>query len=512
MRRLKGIIVPVLSSSWLAACATSAVEMAPDRADRPWTPATTASGEIIAGEKAPPERPAGTSYLLPQNKDLGTVPPPLAVDRNKAYSLAALIDIAESNNPLTRIAWNDARNVALLAGIAEATFLPKLTASAVGGYQVSNGQNSALGTSIGGGTNAKGTVSALSLEWLLFDFGERAAAVEAAKQASVISNIAFTAAHQQVIYAVTLGFYANAAARAHVDTATQSLKNAENVEAAAENRYKQGIGTTIEAAQARQATAQARLALVQAKGAAQNSYLSLISAMGISPLTQIKVADVSHRKLSLTMTGRIEDIISDSLARRPDVLAAYAAEKASLAKVNEAEAEFLPKLFLSSTGTYNTGSLALTGIPAIGQQGTSTLNLSNNQLGATILAGVTVPLYDGGTRLAILQQAQANADNANIKLIRTREEAVRQIVLADNALHTSLSAYSASTALAAAAQTTFDAALTAYRSGVGSITDATLAQSQLLVAKNTAIDAYNAALSAAATLALAAGALGAAPE
>ena len=58
-----------------------------------------------------------------------------------------------------------------------------------------------------------------------------------------------------------------------------------------------------------------------------------------------------------------------------------------------------------------------------------------------------------------------------------REDAVRQIVLASNALHTSLSAYAASRSVETAAQTTFDAALSAYRSGVGSITDLTLAES-----------------------------------
>ena len=58
---------------------------------------------------------------------------------------------------------------------------------------------------------------------------------------------------------------------------------------------------------------------------------------------------------------------------------------------------------------------------------------------------------------------------------------------------------------------TFDAALAAYRNGVGSITDVAIAERQLLVAKNAATDAYSTALSAAATLALVAGALGSAP-
>jgi outer membrane protein len=70
----------------------------------------------------------------------------------------------------------------------------------------------------------------------------------------------------------------------------------------------------------------------------------------------------------------------------------------------------------------------------------------------------------------------------------------------------------AADALASAAQITFDAALEAYRSGVGSITDTTRAESALLEAQNASTDAYSAALSSAATLALAAGTLGTAPD
>jgi outer membrane protein len=286
-----------------------------------------------------------------------------------------------------------------------------------------------------------GTISLLSFEWLLFDFGQRDAIVEVANQASVISNIGFTAAHQQVIYDVSSAFYAYAAARARVGNAVQSLKNVESVQAAAEDRLKREIGTAIEVANPRQATAQARLTMVQATGAAQNAYLSLISAIGISPLTQIKVTDVSDRKLSPELAGSVDKVISAALARRPDILA-YAAQKASLANIRAAEAEFFPKLFIAGTGSYNNGTLSVSGIPSIGNA-PSILNLSPKGFGGTVLAGVAVPVFDGGTRAAILEQAQAKADNAGLALTRSSDEAVRQIVLANNALRTSLSAYNA---------------------------------------------------------------------
>jgi outer membrane protein TolC len=167
--------------------------MAPDQPDRPWAPATNAGGEIIPGAGASPEQSGAATYVLPANSELADLPSPFGLDRTRTYSLAELIDIAQSNNPLTRSAWNNARDVALAAGIAKCTYLPRLTAAAISGYQISLGQFAGpLGTTVNDLT-AHGTISLVSFEWLLFDFGQRAAVVEAANQASVISNIGLEA-------------------------------------------------------------------------------------------------------------------------------------------------------------------------------------------------------------------------------------------------------------------------------------------------------------------------------
>jgi outer membrane protein len=172
MRRLKRAVALAIASICLAGCAISALDMAPERPDQPWNPATTATGEIIPGAKAPPDN-SGGSYVLPSNAEVaGVPPPPPGVDLNRAYTLPELIDIAEMNNPLMRTAWNDARKVALAAGIAESTYLPRITASAAGAFLTSEASNSATVTAgplaVGGNSNpstsARGTISAVSLE------------------------------------------------------------------------------------------------------------------------------------------------------------------------------------------------------------------------------------------------------------------------------------------------------------------------------------------------------------
>jgi outer membrane protein len=513
MRRLNPpFALAILAAAGLAGCATSSLDMAPDRPDRPWQPQTDTTGAIVPGSltSAKPAQPAH-SYQLPANPALAAVPPPPALQQEHAYGLPELIDMAESENPLTRIAWNDARNVALAAGIAKSAYLPQLSFAAMGQYASAQGPNSsALGDSSASGSG-HGATSVLSLQWLLFDFGGRAARVEAASQASVMANIGFTAVHQQVIFDVSVAFYAYQAARGRIGTTQQGLQNAEAILNAAQSRYKHGMGTVIEVAQANQNRAQAKLALVQAQGAESNSYLMLISAMGISPLSKPTIAVMPTRTLPAPMNDSIDRIVSAAIARRPDVLSAYAAERVNLAKVKSAESEFMPKVFVTASGAYNTGNSSISAVPSIGQQ-LPTVNLSGGRYGGSVIVGVTIPLYDGGLRSAVLAQARNDADSASTRLARSREEAVRQIVVAQNTLQTSLAANAAAKELLAAAQTTYDAAFDAYRHGVGSVTDALLAQNQLLVAKNADADSYSGALSAAAALALATGSVDSIPK
>ena len=123
-----------------------------------------------------------------------------------------------------------------------------------------------------------------------------------------------------------------------------------------------------------------------------------------------------------------------------------------------------------------------------------------------------MPLYDGGSRAALQatgpRQGRQGPDNAGRQI---RNEGRSPNRGGKNTLKTSLSAYRAPHGAGRGGADPFNAALIAYRNGVGSITDVTLAERQLLVAKNAATDAYSTALSAAATLALAAGVLGSAP-
>ena len=508
--RLLPLVLPL---AWaLAGCAADSIDAAPPAPDKPWTPRVAANGEIQPGP--PSAAPQAKTFILPENRGAGQIGAAPPVDPGHIYDLAELIDLAERNNPATRIAWNAARDAALATGIVKSAYLPRVVVAATGLYQASKGSDrltaGPLSTGLTNPESADGVISAVTLNWLLFDFGQRDALAQAAEQASIISNIAFTAAHQQVIFDVSSAFYALAAARARRGANDLSLRNAQEVLDAAEARKKKGVGTSIEAAEARQGVAQARLLVVQAEGAEKNATVDLIAAVGLAPTTKLRVADVGRRSLSASMARAIDRKIENALARRPDVLQAYAAERASEAKLRAAQAEMLPKVFLSGTANYNAGNLTASTIFPTGLQ-TPISNLSGGRYGGTVLLGAAMPLYDGGVRAAIIEQAQVGVDTAATHLARTRQQAIRQIAVANTTLTTSLASFEAARALVAASETSYAAALAAYRSGVGDISAVSLGQTRLLQARNAQADAYSSALSSAALLALATGSLGSAP-
>ena len=60
----------------------------------------------------------------------------LIIDQSKTYSLAELIDLAESHNPATRVAWEQARSQAAALGIARSELYPTLAAAALSRWLV----------------------------------------------------------------------------------------------------------------------------------------------------------------------------------------------------------------------------------------------------------------------------------------------------------------------------------------------------------------------------------------
>lgn len=493
-----GLALAGLTALGLAACAPSSLSLAPESAT---TPYRGVAGEAAVGG-------GGADYSVTPDASMPIVIAAPQLDANHSYSLPELINIAQLSNPVTRAAWQRAREAAAATGAVEATYLPILTADVLAGYAVTSntvpGIDTPLITVSSGSVTSSGlqVAPALAVKWLLFDFGGRDAALASARQLSFAANVTFNAAHQKLIFDVSNAFFQYSAARSQTRINREALANTKVVLAASEARLGQGIATTMEVAQAKQQVAQAEFDLTQATGRERNTYHYLLESMGISPTTKINVQDVSGRALPRAVPTDLDNLIVASLQRRPDVQAAFARVKANKEGIAAARAEFMPKIAMTGTANQVIGHYSVND-SRFGTMG----SLDVNQPNAALLLGVTMPIFDGGLRDARMEAAVAQAAASEQEFAQMQNMAAREIVVAYDVLRTSLSGYAAATELVNAAQTNYDATLDYYKNGLGTLSDISVGQTGLLKAQYARAQARSDSLSAAATMAFATGQL-----
>ena len=468
-------------------------DLAPASPDTPWQ---------FEPSKESPTAPApaasgGRRFAVPENTEV-QLPSPADIDPNHVYSLVELIDIAQRRNPATRVAWEQARQAAINVGIARAAYLPALTASAVAGWEhfalpfPSNlvPQGFIL-------FNAQELIPQLAVNYLLLDFGGRAAAVEAAGQLSIAGNVAFTAAHQQLIFNVARAYFTLDGADAAVRAARQGLADAQVVQQSAEALFGRGLDTIVDVQLARRATAQAQYDLAQANTAQHDAMYTLLAAMDLPPTTKLRVADASARPLPQRTARAVDDMLGEALRRRPDLLADVAKLRATDAEITAARSALAPKISLGANVQGNLGRLNVNNSPYFSV---------NKPQGAALLK-FEWPLYTGGLLQNKLSLAQSKREEAAAGLNERVDQALREMALAYDQVDTGLQQYDAAIALQTASEAAFHSASNSYAHGVGTLTDATSAQTGLASARAAVARAHSQSLVNAAALAFATGAL-----
>lgn len=473
----------------MSGCFPSVENLAPQSPDKPWQLAkTTDNNGTSLGTRPKFELPANLTIPCKHNE--------IVVDIGHVYNLSELIDLAQISNPDTRIAWEQSKQAASLVGLVEATYLPQISAEVIGGYQ--HTPLPAPGTLFPAGNvelDTKEVIPSLVIKWLLFDFGKRDSLMEAANQISIASNVAFTGAHQKLIFEVSKAYFALDAERMQLHVAQDALKSARILQDAAEAKRNSGLETVTEVAIARRETAKAQFSLERAKASNNDAYYALMEAMGLTPTLKLRIADSSGRPLPKDLADNMNIYINRALARRPDIIAALARLRASEAEVSAAKASFRPSIGLTGAAYQGIESLHIDKMP----------NSKVNKLGTAIFLSVKYPLYDGGIRNNSLSIARSKSAAAADELAKVQDAAVRQVARAYDTVNSALAEYESAQTLVKASNLAYDAALESYRLGVGTFTNAVSTETERAYAQSALADAYAAVLTAAAALAFSAG-------
>jgi outer membrane protein len=439
----------------------------------------------------------------------GEVGSRVAINPRKVYGLAELIDIAERNNPDTRVAWERARQAAAAVGLSESAYYPFLVASAASGYDrafipfptlmVNPNHPSINNVQITGGgslvTESRVYRGELNAKWLLLDFGERSAIVAAAREQLMMANVGFNATHQKIVFQVTDRFYQLGTARQKVLVAQSSLEAAQQVEQAVQARIDNGLATKPELLQAQQQSAQSEFDVDATTGLESDARVALVESIGILPTVPLKVADLEQRSTSEQTNGSVDELIDRALSQRPDLVAKLANVHAKEDGIKKVRAEYYPKVAIDAHVTETELDVSIKNSPYFGDH--------RPTYGVFLTA--SVPIFDGFARDRQLDMAKAELRGAENELAGARDAAVREVWKAYTDFKTALRKQDSATKLVTASQNAFDAVLESYKNGLSTYPEIVSAQRNLSAAQSVSHDTQAAIYTTAAALALSTG-------
>ena len=362
------------------------------------------------------------------------------------------VDLMLCNHPQTREVWAAARAQAAQVGVARAGWLPTLSGSA--GTTRFDYQNSAYTRDS----------AAITLSWLLYDFGQRSASVESAQQLLGAAAATQDVTVQTLFLNALQAYYAAQATRAAVASALQAERSAQESFQAAAARYQVGVATPADRLQAQTALSQATLNRIKAEGEARNALGTLANALGFAAQQRIVLADLPAVPATAAFQKEVDGLIAEAQARRPDLRAAEAQLKAAEASVELARAQGRPTISLGAGPTWQESA-------GVTQQGGS--------IGLTL----NVPIFSGFETTYRVRSAAAQAEVRAAQRDRLRSQVALDVWKAYQSLTTATQSLKTSADLVASAEQSERVALGRYKAGVGTILDVLSAQSALASAR-----------------------------
>jgi outer membrane protein TolC len=408
-------------------------------------------------------------------------------DPAKSYSLAELVDLAETHNPETRLAWDRARAQAAALGIARSELYPTLAAAALS----QTGRSEVfLATRFYRQTEEDLQV-ALVLNYTVFDFGARSGRINAARAQALAANFVFNDAHRAVIYQVEEAYYRLLNSMGQEDAARASLANAQNVQQAAEQRLEHGLATLPDVLEAQSATAQADYDLQAVLGAEQIARGDLATALGSSANTLVQVEPLNQVPAPDSIDDSVDQAINRALKQRPDHLRQVAEIRAANARIKEAHAAYYPTLGLTVSPAAQS---------AFGLQQQNPWAQSSDLIGGAAF-NLQWTVFDGGLRKSRLAQARADAHAAEAQARVERDRIENEVWAAYSKLNTAFRQRQAAIALLKSANQSYTAALESYNYGLRNLLDVTAAQRTLAQARSADVLARTQVLTALADVA-----------
>jgi outer membrane protein len=402
-------------------------------------------------------------------------------------SLADLTDLALLLNPRTRQAWLAARAEAAAVGIEDADDWPTIT----GLY------SHRIGRLVSATSGAPSPVQtwygpSVSLSYTLFDFGQGAAASDAANYRLLAANLTQNRTLQEVATQVEQAYYRVLAFDYLVRASRDSLKNFETALDATQRRRTSGLATAGDEYRAETQVGQAKLVLTRNEGELSKARGALANTVGLPVQHKLELRPVSELPPVAEVVQSMDVLIEKAKQNRPDLMAAEARARAARANALATSRAGLPSLsFVANYGQINftNGSPGCAGnVPGCAFSGPGVQRPMQDvyQMGFNL----NIPIFNGFKDTYSARRAEEQAEQAESlrdQLLNATELDVWQ---AYYDLQSSASSVASAGNLVKSATESAAAQAARYKAGVGNLLDFITAQQDDTNARVAQIQSY----------------------
>lgn len=404
----------------------------------------------------------------------------IAINLENTLTLADVAEATLCNNPQTREAYAIARVQTAQVGIAQSAYLPTVTDNISTNLNITFPQQTTRSNPY---SNLSNNIVA---SYLLYDFGNRDANLENARQLLQAASATQSNVVQTVLLSAIQAYYQVQAGSAALVAALEAEHASEESFKAAQARYKAGVSTPADKLQAQTLFAQNTLNRITIEGTLKTAYGTLANVMGLAANQSLKLApgvivsstdnlsqnNLSQPKLNQTnIDQEIQALIEKASSRRPDLLASEAQLKAAEASIAISKSAAKPTVSVAVSNGFQTGN--------------SLSSSDNSSLGVT----VSIPIFSGYAPTYRIRAAEANLDVRSAQRDKLRLQISLDVWRAYQGLRTANESIKAAVILVSSAAESSRVAMGRYKAGVGNILDSINAQSALASAKQQQIQA-----------------------
>ncbi|HZM43695.1 MAG TPA: TolC family protein, partial [Burkholderiales bacterium] len=276
---------------------------------------------------------------LPQVPAAPSAPLPAA---DRPLTLPELTEFALQNNPRTRQAWFAARAAADAVGIERSDDFPQISAQVTAGRSESSGQS--------GNQNPWLTRygPAISLSYLLYDFGVGDDRTRAAEYQALAAALAQNRVLQDIVLQVEQAYFRVLGVEQLVRANELFLKSVGTSLEATQRRREGGLATVADVYRAETQVAQGQLNLTRSLGELEKARGALASAVGLPVNTSVRIQTLESAPKISEITESMANILSRAKASRPDLAAAEAQARAARATADAASKSGLPTFTINA--------------------------------------------------------------------------------------------------------------------------------------------------------------------